>query len=297
MNKILITCFIAISLGVNAHADIKGASLNKISEKTSSIISNLIPGEGLTEVDITLRDNNAGHGNIQFGVLGVRDIFANDNTNFFTQFSLHTQEINNDDRFVGNFGLGYRVLNVDQSMMFGVNTFYDQDLSEDHKRIGFGLEAKASILDFNFNEYLKATDQLTVGGFAEQNLSGRDFNLSSQVPHMPWAIVNYNYYRWDNEKATEDTEGQIYALEMNLNPSLQLDISKDFSDVSGVDDEWNYRLTFKYPPQTDKPTLLDGATSSDAFVKKNMQATLKDKVRRNNNLVIEVQGAVVVTSK
>ena len=52
MNKILITCIIAISLGVNAHADIKGASLKKISEKVSSTVSNLIPGEGLTEVDV-----------------------------------------------------------------------------------------------------------------------------------------------------------------------------------------------------------------------------------------------------
>ena len=46
MNKILITAIIAISLGVNAHADIKGVTLNKISEKVSSTASNLIPGEG-----------------------------------------------------------------------------------------------------------------------------------------------------------------------------------------------------------------------------------------------------------
>ena len=35
MNKILTLTIIAIFLGVNAHADIKGASLNKISEKVS----------------------------------------------------------------------------------------------------------------------------------------------------------------------------------------------------------------------------------------------------------------------
>ena len=57
MNKILITCIIAISLGVNAHADIKGASLNKISEKVSSTVSNIIPGEGFTEVDINYSEN------------------------------------------------------------------------------------------------------------------------------------------------------------------------------------------------------------------------------------------------
>ena len=297
MNKILITCFIAISLGVNAHADIKGASLNKISEKTSSIISNLIPGEGLTEVDITLRDNNAGHGNIQFGVLGVRDIFANDNTNFFTQFSLHTQEINNDDRFVGNFGLGYRVLNVDQSMMFGVNTFYDQDLSEDHKRIGFGLEAKASILDFSFNQYIKTTNQLVIAGTKEQVLSGNEYNISTQVPYMPWSTFNYQGYHWDNEKSANDNKGSIYSLEMSVTPSIEFNYELDNSSVAGAEDQHNYELVFIYPPRDNKPSLTDGLISNIAFEKKNMKAALKDKVRRNNNLAVEIQGAFLITSK
>ena len=90
MTKIFITCFIALFLGVNAYADIKGASLNKISEKVSTTVSNLIPGEGLTEVDVRLRDDNSGNGNYEFKILGVRDILPSDNSNLFTQFSLHT---------------------------------------------------------------------------------------------------------------------------------------------------------------------------------------------------------------
>ena len=82
MNKILITCIIAIFLGVNAHADIKGASLNKISEKVSSTVSNLIPGEGITEVDINYSENL--DNNFQFKVLGLRDIISDDNSNLFT---------------------------------------------------------------------------------------------------------------------------------------------------------------------------------------------------------------------
>ena len=74
MNKILITAIIATSLSVNAHADIKGVTLNKISEKVSSTASNLIPGEGLTEVDISVRDDNEGNPEVQFDILGVRDL-------------------------------------------------------------------------------------------------------------------------------------------------------------------------------------------------------------------------------
>ena len=297
MNKILITCFIAISLGVNAHADIKGASLNKISEKVSSTVSNLIPGEGLTEVDVRLRDDNAGNGNYEFKILGVRDILPSDNSNLFTQFSLHTQEINSDKRIIGNLGLGYRFLNSDQSMMFGANTFYDQDLEENHKRVGLGFEAKAAMLDFNYNLYQKATNQLVISGTNEQVLSGQEYNITSQIPYMPWSTLNFQGYRMENEKAAQDIKGNIYSLEMALNSSLQFDIEKDVSSVNGAEDEWGYKLTFTHPPKENKPTLLDGAIAQEAFVKKNMKDTLKDKVRRNNNLAVEIQGSIIITSK
>ena len=297
MNKILITCIIAISLGVNAHADIKGASLNKISEKVSSTVSNLIPGEGLTEFDVRLRDDNSGNGNYEFKILGVRDILPSDNSNLFTQFSLHTQEINSDKRIIGNLGLGYRFLNSDQSMMFGANTFYDQDLEENHKRVGLGFEAKAAMLDFNYNLYQKATNQLVISGTNEQVLSGQEYNITSQIPYMPWSTFNFQGYRFENEKAAQETKGNIYSLEMALNSSLQFDIDKDVSSVNGAEDEWNYKLTFTHPPKENKPTLLDGAVTQEAFVKKNMQNSLKGKVRRTNNLAVEIQGAVVITRK
>ena len=66
MIKIFITYFIALFLGVNAYADVKSSALEKVSAKVSSTVSNFIPGEGLTEVDIKLRDNNEGHGNVEF---------------------------------------------------------------------------------------------------------------------------------------------------------------------------------------------------------------------------------------
>ena len=297
MNKILITGIIAISLSVNAHADIKDVTLNKISEKVSSTASNLIPGEGLTEVDVKLRDDNNGNGNYEFKILGVRDILPSDNSNLFTQFSLHTQEINSDKRIIGNLGLGYRFLNSDQSMMFGANTFYDQDLEENHKRVGLGFEAKAAMLDFNYNLYQKATNQLVISGTNEQVLSGQEYNITSQIPYMPWSTFNFQGYRMENEKTTQDVKGNIYSLEMALNPSLQFDILKDVSSVDGQEDEWEYMLTFTHPPRENKSTLADGLTSNEAFVKKDMQASLKDKVRRNNNLAVEIQGAITFTAK
>ena len=291
VKKILIL-ILTLFISSVANADVKGKALSKASEKISSAIGNLMPGDGITEVSVEFGEDDT-----QFEILGVRDISSKENSNLFTQFSIHTQEVNNDDRYIGNLGLGYRFLNTDQSMMFGVNSFYDRDITEDHSRISFGLEAKSSILDFTLNKYIKTTNMLVINGSEEQALSGLDYNISSQIPYMPWTVFNYQGYRWENEKAKQDTKGRVYSLEMALLPSLQIDLSRDVSSINGVDDADIAKLTFVYPPRENKPTLRDGLVSNVAFVKENMKHELKEKVRRNNNIVIEIQGSVIVTSQ
>ena len=292
MKKILILIFAILSFRA-ANADVKVQALSKISEKISEYTIGLIPGEGVTEVSVEVREED----NPDFEILGVRDILSKENSNLFTQFSLHNNEVNGDNRYIGNLGLGYRFLNSDKSMMFGVNSFYDRDIQEGHSRASLGLEAKASILDFTLNKYQKTTNMKVVNGDEEQTLSGLDYNISSQVPYIPWTVFNFQGYRWENEKAVQDTKGRVYSLEMALNPSLQFDLSRDVSGVNGVDDTDIAKLTFVYPPRENKPTLQDGLVANIAFEKKNMKDELKKKVRRNNNIVIEVQGSVIVTSQ
>ena len=62
-------------------------------------------------------------------ILAVRDIEATNNSNLFTQFSIHTQETNGHDRLIGNVGLGYRILSEDKSNVVGVNLFLDNDFN------------------------------------------------------------------------------------------------------------------------------------------------------------------------
>jgi hypothetical protein len=84
---------------------------------------------------------------------------------------------------------------------------------------------------------------------------------------------------------------------MNLTPTLQLDISQDFSDTSGVDEETDFKIIFKHPPSDDKTSLQDGFVSNVAFENGNMEKKLTEKVRRDNNLTVEIQGAVILTKK
>ena len=289
MNKILILILtFFISTAVNA--DVTSQALNKVSEK----ISNLIPGEGITEVSLNYNDGDEDQ--LNFSILGVRDIEATDNSNFFTQFSLMNQEINSSGRIIGNLGLGYRKLSDDKNFMFGANTFYDRDLTDGQDRLGLGIEAKGSILDLTANSYTKISNSEVVNGDREQVLSGWDFNLTSQIPRAPWARINYNGYKWEAEKGSSDLKGNIYSLELDVTNSVEVVASLDKSSLNGIDDETSLSINYIYPPKEKSMVMSDGL-SSDMFEKRNMEHELKKKVRRRNKMVMEIQGSIIMTSK
>ena len=181
MKKFIATLiFVSIAFVSNANE-----VLQNISGKISETVAGLIPGEGVTEVNIELKESQEP----DFTILGVRDISKNENSNFFTQFSLHNNDVSGDERYIGNLGFGYRFLSDDESMMLGINSFYDRDLTEKHARGSVGFEARGSVLEFNLNQYYSMSNKQTVSGTDEQSLGGIDYKLSSQIPYMPWAKI------------------------------------------------------------------------------------------------------------
>ena len=56
-------------------------------------------------------------------------------------------------------------------------------------------------------------------------------------------------------------------------------------------------MSFVYPPRDHKNTLQDGFIANAAFEKGNVEKKLKEKVRRSNNLTVEIQGSIIITSK
>ena len=263
-------------------------------DKFSEFISNLIPGEGVTESSIELDGHDLSK-DPEINILAVRDIDYSEFSNLFTQFGITSQTIGNYGREILNLGFGLRNLNQEKSLMYGLNVFLDNDFEAQHNRASIGFELKGSMLDFTANRYQALNGHQEYNGVQEQVLSGHTFNLASQIPYSPWAKINWQNYTWDNEKSAENTEGNTLAIETYVTPSLQLIAKKDFSDNTGVDDEKSYTLVYVYPP-IEANSMLDGF-SGLAFEKENMENKLREKVRRENNLTVEIQGAVVVTSK
>ena len=283
--KIFISIIISSLIAFNANAE-------NISQKLSNFLDELIPGEGVTDVSIQVHEED----NPDIEILTNRSLDKTDDSNRFIQMSLHTQETNNKDRLITNLGYGYRELTDDNSLMYGANAFIDIE-SEGHMRASLGLEAKGKILDLNANFYEAISGKENIDGVNEEVLSGYQLNLTTQIPYMPWSTLNIQNYYFENIKASNDTEGNKISLEMNLTPTLQFDISQDFSDTTGVDDETDFKLSLRYPPTENKPNLQDGFISNVAFEKANMKDKLVQKVRRDNNLTVEIQGAVILTKK
>ena len=275
------------------NSKISNSNINKILEKTNFDYKTLILNWKEFK-DLQISFLKAGVPDIE--ILTNRSLDKTDDSNRFIQMSLHTQETNNKDRLITNLGYGYRELTDDNSLMYGANAFIDIE-SEGHMRASLGLEAKGKILDLNANFYEAISGKENIDGMDEEVLSGYQFNLTTQMPYMPWSTLNIQNYYFENIKASNDTEGNKISLEMNLTPTLQFDISQDFSDTTGVDDETDFKLSLRYPPTENKPNLQDGFISNVAFEKANMKDKLVQKVRRDNNLTVEIQGAVILTKK
>ena len=291
MKKYLLALGILFASSASIAEDVTGKALNVVSKKISEFTSNLIPGEGHTEASIALREGYSP----DFSILGVREIAPIDDGTFFTQFSLFNTEMANgkaggDERIIGNLGFGARKLTQDNTILYGINSFYDVDLEENHSRASVGAEVRSAVLAFHFNKYQRISDD-----YNEENvLNGWDYQLSSQIPYLHWASAFINEYRWDGV-LRDDVRGKKMGSEMLLTPNLNMVIAYDDKDKAGLDDEWYSKFQFFHPPRENGPTALDGISDVAWKENKDMSGELLSKVKRSNKIFIEFKGSSTIS--
>ena len=278
MFKALIAFLFTLALCLNVHAE-------DASEKISGYISNLIPGEGDTEVSIDLRDNHSA----DFSILAVRELSKINSGNIFTQISLFNTEKNSEDRIIGNFGLGSRKLLYDDTLLAGVNAFIDNDFDETTRRASLGFELKNAVLDFSSNIYEGIEDSQD-----ERVMNGWDYTLASQVPYVHWSKIFVSQYQWEGI-LREDVEGIKLGSEMLLTPHVNLEVAYDDKDRNGLEDEWYAKIQLVHPPRNNGPTALDGISDTAWNKNKDMSDELLSKVKRNNKIMIEFKGISTIT--
>ena len=276
---ILISSFVALTFNSQA-----GELTNKISETASNFISNLIPGEGTTEVSIDLRENYSP----DFSILGVREIEKNSKDNTFVQFSLSNTEKLEEERYVGNLGMGKRFLSEDNHTLTGFNVFLDYD-HYGNTRGSIGAEVKNAVMGLTSNYYKKIDN----GSVDEKVLDGYDIELSSQIPYLHWADVFYNSYKWKGVER-DDVEGSKIGTEMLLTPNLALEAAYDDKDKKGLEDEYYAKIVFVHPPR-EGVTAQDGASPAMWKQEKDMSDEMVTKVKRNNKIMVEFKGSATIS--
>ena len=287
------TVLVVILFNLNAHAldfadKIEKNKAEKLDEYVSNLteyIINSIPGEGISEVSINLRENYKP----DFSILGTRELKKLNNGNYFMQFSLNSTEKLNDERYTGNLGFGTRRLSDDKNLLTGLNLFFDYD-DEENARGSVGVEVKNAVLQFTSNYYKKIDN----GTEFEKVLDGYDIQLTSQVPYLHWANMFVNTYKWYGVER-DDVEGRKYGSELSLTPSLNLEIVYDDKRLKGLKDEYYARLSYIYPPRTTGPTVLDGISRIIWEEEKDMSDELLTKVKRNNRIFVEYTGSAIVS--
>ena len=282
----IITLLISVSANAAELANVLNKVYQEASKNAEGYISNLISGQGDTEISIMEKNADKTEASIML----LRPLSIQDDNVLFYQGQLSQYYVSGTSRQGLNLGLGYRMLSDDGNSFTGVNAFYDIDSKENY-RVGFGAEFRSSSFEVNGNYYMALSDDIKVGNDTNRALNGYDIILVGHVPYLPWADVIYKNYEWEAEKNSKDSTGSVYKGQFNLTKSLTFEAGLDDNNINGEDNF--YRLTLVYPPKN-RPTVIDNLISANAFENSDVREEMLTKVKRSNRITVEVEASGVV---
>ncbi len=292
MNKKLrttaLSAAVTIALGLSSGVNAQTASevVNSLKNKAINATESFVEGVGLESLngifdkaELSMEFND---GTPEFE-LGALKAYDEDNANafLFNQIGINRY----DKRTTLNLGIGYRMLNADQTWMGGVNAFYDQEFPNDHKRNGYGIELISSAVQLRANKYNGTTDFITDrSGTNSKALDGSDASLKVAMPYMPGAFFEYTKYEWKGVEGATDSKGKKYALGGNLSDNLEFNIIRtDYDDASTKDkNRINLNYNWSFGNESKRPTLFD--TTDTAYQLTKLTTQKYDLVKRENRI-------------
>ncbi|MEG0431906.1 MAG: inverse autotransporter beta domain-containing protein, partial [Morganella sp. (in: enterobacteria)] len=253
-------------------------------------------GENLLNQQINDWLNQVGHARFQLGSNKTGDadllvpLIDNPNSLLFSQIGLRA----NEERTTTNLGLGYR--QYEDGWMWGVNSFYDYDITGSNSRVGVGGELWADYLKFAANGYFRVTDwhQSTLHemrDYDERPANGFDIRAEGYLPDYPQlgAFAKYEQYFGDGISLA----GTTSSGELKNNPSVSTvglsytpfplltfkgETSRGDSNDSKVGMELSYRFGMPLSQQLD---------TGNVDLMRNLAGNRYDFVDRNYNIVMQ----------
>ena len=216
----------------------------------------------------------------QIGILTFKPLNDTEQGLTFFQGSFFTHD--GGDRNTLNLGLGKRILSNDESVMFGLNAFYDHEIDYDHQRASIGGEIKSSILELSTNHYFAISNEVTgKNNIKEEVADGYDLEFGAHVPYIPTAKMYAKIFEYDIPGGS-DYEGVEYSSNIGIpNSGMNFEVGyKDYGN-NGYEDQWFFNLTFSLNKMNPNTSLV----SDKAFERVSMKDKKYEKVRRENIIV------------
>ena len=225
------------------------------------------------------------------GILVVAPLSdRNDTKNtIFTQVSTFYT----DNRTTVNLGLGYRRLEFDNTLLLGVNLFYDHEFPYDHQRTSIGLEARTTVGEINFNQYWGISGwQNGRGQYDERALGGTDLEIGVPVPYMNWLTFYARGFVWDRVDGVNDLVGHDLSLKARINGWA---VSAGKRSYNGLNDNDFIQVSYNF--MADKPTKKMEWISDSAYKLASMEDRRYEKVRRENIIIKQVKNSSGFSNK
>jgi hypothetical protein len=196
----------------------------------------------------------------------------------------------NDDATYNN-GLGYRYLFPNQCWMVGVNTFWDFTRKRWHHRASVGGELFCPLGVVRGNYYWALTGTKTIDidngvTFREAALDGWDVEGEMQMPFFPWLSILGNGFVWEG-RTLKDKKGYQVSAIAHLCDYVSLE--GGYIDHNYIrDPEAFIRIECHLGrPKRIQYTLWCTPYCCSLFTPYNLKCRALEKVRRENNMVIE----------
>jgi len=274
--------FIKLSVLVLSFSTISLADVSEIKDRFFSSIETLLDGN-FEHTDFTIKSTEETKPEISIETL--KPITDTDDGLTFFQGSLF---VHDGDRETINLGLGKRFFSDDDTIMYGLNAFYDHEFDYDHSRTSLGAEIKSSYLELNYNQYFSNSNSKTgKNSKSEEAVDGYDLELGAQVPYIPSATFYTQIFEFD-VPGGNDFEGFEYSTKLEV-PNSGFTLELGHTDFVDHNDEWFFQ--FKYSSNKinkDRPFISD-----EVFEKSSVADQKYEKVRRENIIIKKGDSFVV----
>ena len=261
--------------------------VNSSSGKATSEIQQWLQQYGTARVNVGV-DRQFSLASADFDLL--LPIYDKDQHLIFTQSGIRRA----DDQNVINLGVGYR--HFSDSWMWGVNTFYDQQISGNaHQRLGVGGELGWDYLKLSANGYARLSgwkDSTEHEDYEERVANGYDLRAEGYLPAYPqlgMQLMWEQYYGKDVALMGSDKDQRQrnpYAVTAGLNYTPVPLVTLGVNHKAGKGDQHESQVEMNVNWMAGVP-FADQLDADNVQARRTLRGSRLDLVSRNNNIVLE----------